>query len=176
MTARENRLLIVGAGKFSTEVEELARLNGYDDIAFLDDRPSAWSSPVIGRIADLPSLRSRFGAAIVAMGNNGNRKRCHELLTENGYHVPALIHPTAYVSPDAVLSPGCIVRAKAVVSRYVKLGEGVIVNLGALIDHHCEIGAFSHIMMGAVVRGNANIAAQSWVRANEVVEGEPPPI
>ena len=32
-------LLIVGAGSFSTEVEELARLLGYTDIAFLDDHP-----------------------------------------------------------------------------------------------------------------------------------------
>ena len=36
-------LLIIGAGKFSTEIEELARLNGYTDIAFLDDKPSKWS-------------------------------------------------------------------------------------------------------------------------------------
>ena len=42
MTAQKN-LLIIGAGKFSTEIEELARLNGYTDIAFLDDKPSKWS-------------------------------------------------------------------------------------------------------------------------------------
>ena len=175
MTAQKN-LLIIGAGKFSTEIEELARLNGYIDIAFLDDQPSRWSSPVIGTIADLPDLRPRFDSAIVAMGNNENRRKFHEQLKENGYQIPALVHPTAYVSPDAQISPGCIVRAKAVISRYVKLGEGTVVNLGALIDHHCEIGAFSHIMMGAVIRGNAVIGEQSWVRANEVVEGEAAPI
>ena len=176
MTAKENKLLIIGAGKFSTEIEELARLNGYTDIAFLDDRSSKWSSPVIGRIADLPAFRSEFDSAIVAMGNNENRKKFHELLKENGYHIPALIHPAAYVSPDAQISAGCIVRAKAVVSRHVKLGEGTVVNLGALIDHHCEIGPFCHIMMGAVIRGNAKIREQSWVKANEVIEGEPAPI
>ena len=32
-----SNLLIIGAGSFSTEIEELARLFGYDDIAFLDD-------------------------------------------------------------------------------------------------------------------------------------------
>ncbi len=42
MKAQKN-LLIIGAGKFSTEIEELARLNGYTDIAFLDDKPSKWS-------------------------------------------------------------------------------------------------------------------------------------
>ena len=32
-------LLIIGAGSFSPEVDELARLIGYTDIAFLDDNP-----------------------------------------------------------------------------------------------------------------------------------------
>ena len=169
-------LLIVGAGTFSTEIEELSRLNGYTDIAFLDDKSSNWVSPVIGIISDIPLLRSKYNSAIVAMGNNENRRKYHELLKENGYNIPILIHPTAYVSPDAQLSPGCIVRAKAVVSRYVKLGEGVVVNLGALIDHHCAIGAFSHIMMGAVIRGNAVLPENSWVRANGVYEGEPAPM
>lgn len=82
----------------------------------------------------------------------------------------ALIHPTAYVSADAQLSPGCIIRTHAVVSRYARLGEGVIVNVGALIDHHCEIGRFSHILMGAVVRNSVRIEAGTWVSANTVVE------
>lgn len=171
-----NRLLIIGAGSFSTEIEELARLNSYTDIAFLDDKESKWVSSVIGQIRDIPSLRERYDSAIVAMGNNENRKRLHQELKLHDYNIPILIHPTAYISPDAVLSPGCIIRTHAVVSRYVKLGEGVVVNIGALIDHHCEIGAFSHIMMGAVIRGNAKIGEMSWVKANEVYEGEPAPM
>mgnify|MGYP001432912402 CR=1 FL=1 len=172
----KRNLLIIGAGSFSTEIEELAHLQGFTDIAFLDDKPSKWVSPVIGRICDLPFLREQYDDAIVAMGNNENRRKFQVLLKENGYRIPYLIHPTAYISPDAQLSPGCIVRANAVISRYVKLGEGVIVNIGALIDHHCEVGAFSHIMMGAVIRGNAKIDEQSWVRANEVVENELEPM
>ncbi len=167
-----NTLLIIGAGTFSTEVDELARLEGYTDIAFLDDKATS----AIGTMQDIGKVRDRFDTAIVALGNNENRKRYHLLLKEYGYHIPILIHPTAYVSPDAQLSPGCIIRTHAVVSRYVKLGDGVIVNIGALIDHHCEIGAFSHIMMGAVIRGNAKIRELSWVKANEVVEGSPAPM
>ena len=167
-------LLIIGAGTFSTEIEELARLQGYTDILFLDDK--ATSPSVIGTMKDIGRVRDQFDTAIVALGNNENRKKYHEQLKLNNYNIPILVHPTAYVSPDAILSPGCIVRTHAVVSRYVKLGDGVIVNIGAMIDHHCEIGAFSHIMMGAVIRGNAKIGELSWVQANEVVEGSPAPM
>lgn len=159
-------LLIIGAGSFSTEVEELARLLGYKDIAFLDDKaPSA-----IGTMQDIGKMREQYDTAIVALGNNENRKKYHEELKLHNYSIPILIHPTAYVSPEAQLSPGCIVRTHAVVSRYAKLGEGVIINIGSLIDHHCEVGAFSMILPGAVVRNSVKIAPGTWVKANEVVE------
>ena len=159
-------LLIIGAGSFSTEVEELSRLYGYTDIAFLDDNaPSA-----IGTMQDIGKVRDRFDTAIVAVGNNENRKKYHEKLLLHNYRIPILIHPTAYVSPDAFLSPGCIIRTHAVVSRYTRLSEGVIVNIGSLIDHHCEIGAFSMILPGAVVRNGVKIAPGTCVKANEVVE------
>lgn len=161
-------LLIIGAGSFSAEVEELARLLGYTDPAFLDDRAS--SASVIGTMQDIVKMRERFDTAIVALGDNKTRKRYHEELKRYNYSIPILIHPTAYVSPDAQLSPGCIIRTHAVVSRYAMLGEGVIVNVGGLIDHHCEIGAFSHILMGAVVRNSVKIAPCTWVGANEVVQ------
>lgn len=52
-------LLIIGAGSFSPEVEELASLVGYNDIAFLDDNPTAaYCSPVIGTTADIEKFRS----------------------------------------------------------------------------------------------------------------------
>ncbi len=159
-------LLIIGAGSFSTEVDELARLVGYTDIAFLDDK-----SPVaIGTMQDIGKMRKRYDTAIVALGNNENRKRFHEELVRYDFNIPTLVHPTAFVSPDAKLAPGCIVRTHAVVSRYAKLGEGVIVNIGSIIDHHCEIGAFSMILPGAVVRNSVKVDPGSWVIANEVVE------
>ena len=159
-------LLVIGAGSFSTEVDELARLLGYSDIVFLDDK----STIAIGTMQDIGKMRERYDTAIVALGNNVDRKRFHEELVRHDYNIPILIHPTAFVSSDAQLAPGCIVRAHAVVSRHAKLGEGVIVNIGSLIDHHCKIGAFSMILPGAVVRNSVKIESCSWIRANEVLE------
>ena len=159
-------LLIVGAGSFSTEVEELARYQGFTDIAFLDDNTPS----VIGIMEDIGKVRDQYDTAIVALGNNKKRRKYHEELLLHNYNIPVLIHPTAYVSPDAQLSPGCIIRTHAVVSRYAKLSEGVIVNIGGIVDHHCEIGAFSMILPGAVIRNSVKIEPGTWVKANEVVE------
>jgi len=166
-----NSLLIIGAGSFSPEVEELAGLLGYTDIAFLDDNPStAYCSPVIGTMADIAALRSQYDTAIVALGNNNTRMKYHQILKDCGYNIPILIHPTAYVSPTAEIAPGCIIRANAVVSRDVKIGEATILNVGALIDHHVEIGYGCHILMGAVVRNKAKVEPLTRVESLSLVE------
>lgn len=159
-------LLIIGAGSFSVEVDEIATLLGYKNIAFLDDK----STKAIGTMQDICKMRKLYDTAIVALGNNEDRRRYHEALKRYKYSIPILIHPTAFVSADAQLLPGCIVRANAVVSRFAKLGEGVIVNMGSLIDHHCEIEEFSMVLPGAVVRNSVRVASGSWIGANEVVE------
>ena len=165
------KLLIVGAGGFAPEVEEIACMNGYDEVAFLDDHPEkARCAPVIGSMADISKFSSEYEEAIVALGNNQNRLRLHKQLLENGYRVPVLIHSTAYVSKDSRIAPGCIIRAHAVVSRSVKLEQAVILNVGALVDHHCEIGEGSHILMGAVVRNEIKLPPLTWISSNEVAE------
>lgn len=166
-----NSLLIVGAGSFSCEVDELARLLGYTSIVFLDDNPSgAYSSPVIGTTADIEKLRSQYDTAIVALGNNINRMKYHQMLKIYGYRIPVLIHPTAYISPDASIADGCIVRAKVIVSRHVKVGEATILNAGAQIDHHVEVGYGCHILMGAVLRNMVRVPPLARVESLSLVQ------
>ena len=165
------KLLIVGAGSFSTEIEELARLCGYDDIAFLDDKPDkALAHPVIGTMEDIGKYRSFYDYAIVALGNNQNRIYYHNLLESFNYNIPILIHPTAYVRPDAKLSPGCIVRTFAVVGRYAELGNAVILNIGAKVDHHCVIGEGSHLLINSVVRASKTVEPLTWLDAGQVIQ------
>ena len=166
-----NSLLIIGAGSFSTEVDELARLVGFSDLAYVDDnKDTARCQPVVGRMNDIPSLREKYDAAIVALGNNETRMKYHQVLKECNYHIITLIHPTAYVSPDVSIACGCIIRTNAVVSRYVTLGESVIINVGALIDHDCTIEEGCHVLMGAVVRNKVTVPAGTWIAANQVYE------
>ncbi len=165
------RLLVIGAGSFSTEIDELARFQGYEEIAFVDDNPvDSRSHPVVGSMSDIPDLRNRYDNAIVALGNNENRMHYHQILKENDYFIPILIHPTAYVSADAKIGCGCIIRTHAVISRYVQLGESVIVNVAGLIDHDCRIGEGTHILMGAVVRNKITVPKLTWIASNEVYE------
>lgn len=164
-------LLIVGAGSFATEVEEMARLLGYTDIGFLDDcAEKACCKPVVGSLSDIEAQKGRYENAIVAFGNNQMRLSFTKKVQNAGYTIPYLVHPTAYVSPDANLSEGCIVRAMAVVGRYVTLERACIVNVGGLIDHHCTLGEGTHVLMGAVVRNKVCVPPETWIASNQVFE------
>ena len=79
-------ILLVGAGSFSTEVEELARLQSFTDIAFLDDKvPSA-----IGTMQDIGKVRYQYDTAIVALGNNENRKHFQKIGVRQSARLRAL--------------------------------------------------------------------------------------
>ena len=164
-------LLIIGAGSFSTEIEEMARLLGYEDIAFLDDNPDkAKAHPVIGTMDDIKKYSAKYDNALVALGNNQNRLKYHAILEECNYNIPILIHPTAYVSPDAKLEPGCIIRTFAVIGRYAVLGKATILNIGAKVDHHCVIGEGSHLLINSVVRASRTVEPLTWLDAGQVIQ------
>lgn len=163
-------LLILGAGTFASEVEEIARLNGYDDIAFLDDNKNARCRPVIGAIDDAALFRNHYKQAIVALGDNTNRLKFHMKLKELGYSIPILVHPMSYISKDAQLLDGCIVRAMCVVGRYAKLGEANILNIGAKVDHDCIIGSGCHLLINSVVRNSSIVEPETLLKANRVIE------
>lgn len=162
-------LLILGAGGFATEVEELARSLGYNNIAFLDDSPDkARCSPIIGKMEDCALLKKTYKNAIVALGDNAQRCFWHKKLETLGYLVPSLISSCSYVSPNAVISKGCIIRQFCVVGRNVRLGSATILNIGVKVDHDCSIGDFSHLLIGSVARGCISLPPFTLVNANEV--------
>ena len=68
-----------------------------------------------------------------------------------------LVHPTAYVSPLAVLSDGVFIGAKSVVAPGVEIGEHVFVNRAVSIGHDCVIEAFARLQPGSNIGGHVRI-------------------
>ena len=62
-----------------------------------------------------------------------------------------VIHPTAIVSPKAVLDPTVEVGPHAIIEEHVKIGAGTRVWANAYITGHTEIGRDNQIHMGAVI-------------------------
>lgn len=106
------RLLVLGVGGLGKVVREVAlsllNVDGkpvYEAVDFLDDN----STDAIGKIADLEKYQDQYTDVFCEIGNNTVRKQLLDHAVELGFNVPVLIHPTACISPSAVIEAGTVV-------------------------------------------------------------------
>lgn len=161
------RLLIIGAGGFGQMIQETAGLLGYEEVVFLDD--ASKHKDVVGKCCDYSNFLKDYDTAVAALGDNGQRLYWTEKLMEAGYQVPAIIHPSAVVSPSAVIGAGSFIMQRAVVNTHTVIEHGVLVNSGAVVDHDSYVARGAHIGLGSVVKANCRIDEKRKVEAGEVV-------
>lgn len=164
-----NKLIIIGAGGHGRVIADIAYLNGYRDIAFLDDADIETSGgfPVVGKVSDFEKYSgSDF---VVAFGDNMFRERITRNICEYGLKLITLIHPRAVLARDVVVGKGTVIMAGAVVNTGTIIGDGSIINTCSSVDHDCVIGAYSHIAVGAHVAGEVKVGDRVFIGAGGVV-------
>jgi len=105
----------------------------------------------------------------LGMGNNEARLWWCEKLLKDGFQLPPIIHPKAWVSPSASLADGVFVGAGAVIQAGAKIGKAALINSNATVEHHCEIGAGAHIGPGAVLAGLVQVGECTFIGAGAVI-------
>ena len=156
------KLTIIGAAGHGKVVANIARLNGYDEIEFLDDNESLTNCsgyPVVGK-----SDMDINGDMFVAIGNAKNREQL-----SNKSRLITLIHPAAVIADDVEIGAGTVVMAGAVINSGTKIGCGVIVNTSSSIDHDCFIGDYAHVSVGSHLCGTVTIGSKAWIGAGATV-------
>lgn len=109
--------------------------------------------------------------AAVAIGGKGGRDRLEisRRLLANNLRLPALVHPSASVSPASVLRQGAQILATGVVASGAIIGDLSIVNNGANVDHECTLGIGVHVAPGAVLCGAVTLDDFAFIGAGAVV-------
>jgi sugar O-acyltransferase (sialic acid O-acetyltransferase NeuD family) len=162
-------LLVYGAGGHGLVVAEAAAAAGWEVRGFIDDGAEdgqtlgGWSVLRPGEEPDADA------AVIVAIGDNGARRRVAERLVQAGARLVNVVHPTAWVSASARLSSSVYVGPHAAVNGEAEVGDGVIINTGAIVEHHCRIGGFAHVGPGAAMAGRVRLGALSLLGVNAAV-------
>lgn len=162
-----NNLLILGAGGMGHMIQETALQIGYESVAFLDDAKKG--KDIIGKCCDYENFLQSYDTAVAAFGDNNMRLCWTERLMEAGYQVPAIVHPSAVVSPSAVIGRGSFVMHRAVVNTNTVIEHGVLVSSGAVIDHDSYIASGVNIGLGSIVKANCTIATGVRVEAGDVI-------
>jgi len=168
MTQRQ-KLLILGAGGHGKAVAEAAFFSGkWQEIAFVDDcwpeKNSVFGLAIVSNIVGLAKMASGWTAAIPAVGNNALRQQWMHAIKSTGISVATVIHPTASVSPSAIIGSGTAIMALAMIGVDVKMGEGVIINAHSTVDHDVTLGDFVHLGVGTHLAGGVKIGNNCWLQ------------
>lgn len=160
-----NRLIIVGASGHGKVVADIARLNGYKKIVFLDDNEDVKECagyPVAGKSSEAPE-----GDVFIGIGDAKIRKRFMDFYKDR--QQPVLIHPSAVIAKGVIIEKGTVVMAGAVVNPEVTIGKGCIINTSSSVDHDCVIGDYCHISVGAHLSGTVNVGSNSWIGTGAII-------
>ena len=160
-------LLIIGSGGHGKVVKEIAEALGYENIAFLDDN----NAEAIGKIADSKAFVNQFQESFVGIGNNKFRGELLTRLEQEGFAIPVLIHPTAYISKSATIEKGTVVEPKAIVNANSKVGCGCIISVGSIVDHDVILEDCVHVNAGAICKAGSFVAKETKLEAGQVVKG-----
>lgn len=163
------KITIIGASGHGKVIADIARLNGYDDISFIDDNTELVSCGRYRVVGTTDCINKLDGDFIVGIGNPTVRKMFMEKLGENGKKVVTLIHPQAVIGEDVLIGTGSVIMANAVVNPGTKIGNGVIINTCSSVDHDCEISDYVHIAVGAHICGTVSIGELTWIGAGVTV-------
>lgn len=158
------KIVIIGAGGHGKVVANIAKLNGYEQILFLDDGGTKNTNgmyPIVGTTEEIVNYRDYD--FIVAIGNNQIRKKITDNLFEQSFKVVNLVHPTAVIDDTAIMGLGSVVMANAVINACAKLGKGCIVNTSATVDHDDVLGDYVHVCPGAHIAGTVAIGNEAWI-------------
>ena len=166
-------LIIIGMGGHSKVVTDIAILNGYKILGYLDDNEPVGEGRelYLGKIDMLPRWIRDDIKFIIAIGNNLVRKSIVEKLEGLELDYARLIHPATVIGSGVEILGGSVVMPGAIINADARIGRHVIVNTAAVVDHDCRVGDFVHVAQGAVLAGGVVVESCGHVEVGVRVRG-----
>lgn len=135
-------VIIIGASGHGKVIADIIEASGDKVVGFLDDDSS---KAVLGQVADYDKFDAEF---VIAIGNPEIRERIANSSKCKWY---TAVHPTAVVSPSAVIGEGTVVMPNAVINADAVMGKHCIVNTAAVVEHDNKLG------------GTVSVGDRTWI-------------
>ena len=170
----KEKLLIVGASGFGRVTLEHA-IKDFD-CSFVDDGKSIGEEingvKVVGGVSDLPSLFTEYKKLVLSIGNNNVRENIYKQAKDIGYSFPCIVEKSAYISPYASVSDGCVILNNVVIQNGSKVGTATILNPGVEVHHDSSVGDFCCIYTNSVIRTYAKVEDGMKIGSNVTIKNE----
>lgn len=155
-------MYLYGASGHGKVIKEILRAQGTEVKAFVDDDSK------IKKYCCTQVLNNSKGLSpmIVSIGDNRTRKAIVDRLS-CGFG--SAIHPSAIISPTAIIREGTVVMPGAIINADAKIGKHCIINTGASVDHECIIGDYCHIAPHVTLCGQVRVGEGTLIGAGASV-------
>ena len=156
-------MILYGASGHCRVVVDIVEALGYPIDFIVDDNPKIFE--LLGY--EVRRNTGNYDNAIITIGQNKTRKDIFEQIKVNQY-IKA-VHPSAIVSPRAVIGEGTVVMQGTIIQSCANIGKHCIVNTGASVGHDVTIGDFVHVASHATITGGVTIGEGTWIGAGSVI-------
>ena len=164
-------ILLFGAGGHAKSCIDVIEQEGrFNIVGLIGKKDEVGSSilgyPIIGTDADLSILINQSQNALITIGQiKTPEPRIHlfNLLKQNGFNLPKIISPKAYISAHAAVGSGTVVFHGAIVNAGAVIGDNCIINSQSLVEHDAIINEHCHISTGAIINGDTNIGSRTFI-------------
>ncbi len=163
MTDVSREVIVIGGGGHALVLVDILRLLNVRICGFTDSAGDLGRIDGIRYLGDDQFILGRDTRDIWLVNGIGSasstavRREVFLRFQRAGYGFLKIIHPSAIVSPSAVLNEGVQVMAGAVVQPRCVIGANVILNTNSSIDHETSIGAHAHIAPGVTLSGCVDV-------------------
>ena len=167
-------LAFYGAGAMGREFRYVAdETGGWTETVFIDDHAktdSLLGSPVLG----FQSLRKRYSPEntrfVITIGEPKFRREAFDRMTEAGYRGARLVHPSAFISPDAELGDGAVIGPGVFIGSMAKIGKNFYAAKGAAIGHDAVVGNHTRVGADAFIGGHTVIGENVFIGAGALLK------
>lgn len=167
------KIAILGNGGHSKVIQDIiACYAAYEIIAILDDKyefVTKLNGITYAPLFYINQMITEDLKIIVAIGDNNTRRMFSKKINVDPSQYLTVIHPTAVISPTAVIGHGTVVMPHALIHTDSVIGNQCIINTGSIIEHDNVIGNYTHICPNATLTGNVSVGEGVQIGASVTV-------
>lgn len=166
-------IILIGSGQHAGVVLYNATEQGkYNVIGILEADQSKhgkklFNIPVLGDHSEntLKQIEEEYGTNkfFIGFGAMKYRRRVFDQMVSRGWEAVNIIHPTAVVSPTAVLGKGVLIEAGCLVTPSPVIGDNVVINTGSQVNHDNIVESHVYIASGVILSGGITIKENTLI-------------
>ena len=165
MAPDDQRICLIGGGGHALVVFESATASGLTVDGFYDDDEEAGLSAYTARLGPVAPIASGAASpelpACIAVGALALRRRLLDAGSIRAF--VTVVHPSATISPLAVLGEGAFAGPNAAINGRARVGAHAIVNTTAVVEHDCVVGENTHLAPRTVLGGRVRVGSDTLV-------------